>query len=58
LRQLRRLRPQGGARRGRPPDSKPLHLTGCGYVLCGKWEDDPKNWGCGCWVVDLLLDKG
>ena len=17
----------------------------CGYVLCGKWEDDPKNWG-------------
>src|SRR6266446_1305802 len=22
----------------------PVLVVGCGYVLCGKWEDDPKNW--------------
>lgn len=22
-----------------------LLATGCGYIMAGSWEDDPKNWG-------------
>ena len=22
-----------------------LSVAGCGYVMAGQWEDDPKNWG-------------